>query len=105
MNSRSSFPARRSFSVVLAACSALSACDNSAQSADPGYEAKVKGGVVALAAEAPDGTRLWAVTPPGAFRRVYFSSAGTHTDHAEACGKNCTRTVVDEVPAAVPLQQ
>lgn len=80
---------------------ALCACDRAAVSADPDYSAKVDNGIVALAAEAPDGTKLWAVTPPGSTRRVYFASTGTSTHHRESCGKNCNRTVPDDVPTQV----
>lgn len=90
----------RSHALVLLGCIALCACDQSAVSADPSYEAKVKGGTVALAAEAPDGTKLWAVTPPGSSRRIYFASSGTMTSHSESCGKNCNRSVADVVPTA-----
>jgi len=86
--------------LAVAAFIALAGCDQSSVTADPSYEAKVKGGTVALAAEAPDGTKLWAVTPPGSARRVYFASSGTSTAHSEGCGKNCTRAVADVVPTA-----
>lgn len=60
---------------------------------------KVEAGQVALVAIAPDGTNLWAVRPQGG-RTVYFSSRGTQASHSESCGKNCTRTIDDDVPMA-----
>ncbi|QQV76499.1 hypothetical protein H5J25_13700 [Sphingomonas aliaeris] len=86
--------------LLAAAAAALSGCDAPSVSADPQYSAKVDAGIVALAATAPDGTKLWAVTPPGSGRRVYFSSGGTQTSHSESCGKNCTRLVDEAVPVA-----
>lgn len=87
--------------VTLAAL-ALAGCDAASTSSDPRYAAKVSSGEVALAAEAPDGTKLWAVTPPGSSRRVYFSSGGAQTSHLVTCGKGCWRTVDDVVPASTP---
>lgn len=85
---------------ALVLLASLSGCDKAAVSADPNYDRKVDAGVVALAAEAPDGTKLWAVTPPGSASRVYFASSGTSTGHQEACGKACNREVADVVPTA-----
>lgn len=86
--------------LIVAAAAALASCDKPSVSADPQYSAKLDAGIVALAATAPDGTKLWAVTPPGEGRRVYFSAGGTQTAHSESCGKNCTRVVDDAVPVA-----
>jgi hypothetical protein len=72
--------------MVMAICAALAACDRP-KSAEPGYNDKLSAGDVALAAVAPDGTRLWAARIDG--RDVYFSSRGTQV--TESCGKNCTR--------------
>jgi hypothetical protein len=77
---------------------ALAGCDAASQTADTSYEQKVHSGQVALAAVAPDGTKLWAVTPPGSTRRVYFAASGAQTSHTEHCGKNCNKTVDDTVP-------
>jgi hypothetical protein len=60
--------------------------------------ARLHAGQVVLWAEAPDGTKLWATIGQSG-RTVYFSSAGTQTHRTENCGKNCTRTVDDFVPA------
>jgi hypothetical protein len=87
-------------SAVVISAALVSGCDKAPISADPQYEKKVGNGIVALAATAPDGTKLWAVTPPGAYRRVYFSTGGAQTSHAETCGKGCTRTVDDVVPSS-----
>lgn len=88
----------RKRALALVALAGLAGCDRASVSADPAYDAEVSSGRVALAAEAPDGTKLWAVTPPGSRRRVYFASSGTHASHVENCGKNCNRTVSDAVP-------
>lgn len=81
----------------------LAACDQASQTAESGASEKIERGQVALVAEAPDGTKLWGISPPGASRRVYFASSGAITSHPERCGKNCTTEVDDVVPTADPL--
>lgn len=61
-------------------------------------EQRLARGEVLLQSVAPDGTKLWRVRRGG--RDIYFSTAGTHTTHTESCGKNCTRTVDDDVSNA-----
>lgn len=60
--------------------------------AEPGAGIKLDDGEVALAATAPDGTKLWMVRSYG--RTVYFASTGTQV--TVNCGKNCWRE--DNIP-------
>lgn len=79
--------------LALAAILLLTAC-SPPKGAEPGADAKLDDGAVALMATAPDGTKLWATRSYG--RTVYFSSSGTQ--HEVSCGKNCYRQ--EHVPAA-----
>lgn len=76
--------------LLVAACSG-----NVAATAEEGAEDKLKAGQVALIATAPDGTKLWGVYSAG--RMVYFSNSGTSYSYTQNCGKNCTRTVDQNV--------
>lgn len=92
--------------IVLLGALLLAGCDRGTSSGEPDADARLSEGAVALIATAPDGTKLWGVR--SGVRVVYFATGSTQTQHAESCGKNCTRTVIDAVPTAsqreVPVQ-
>lgn len=86
--------------VFLLPLMALAGCEaNYSRTADGEASELISEGDVALYAQAPDGTKLWAVKGRSG-RTVYFSSSGTQTHHSRVCGKNCNRKIDDVVPNA-----
>ncbi|MET0439160.1 MAG: hypothetical protein ABW043_16875 [Devosia sp.] len=82
--------------LLLLAPLALSACDQTP------LERAMASGKVALAAQAPDGTKLWAVVPKGEDHRIYFASTGAFGRQRKSldCGPGCKPFVGDDVPTA-----
>jgi hypothetical protein len=90
--------------IALLAALTLAACQQSPPRTTPAEQhVRLDSGQVAIVATAPDGTKLWAVR--AGRRIVYFASSGTATSHVENCGKNCSKTVDDQIPTAQTVDE